>query len=67
MPSLELFGSWEDKGHGPVYIVSAKCSKSCHTMTQMLDPVSLDSVDDAQRLLAYTERYVRDAFARVHA
>ena len=61
-----MFGSWEDKGFRPVYVVSAQCSARCHRMTQMITPEALDSIVEANIMWAVTERHIREAFAEVH-
>ena len=63
---LQMFGSWEDKGFGPVYVVSAKCSTGCHLMTQMITPAALDSIVEVDIIWWDTERHIREAFAEVH-
>ena len=61
-----MFGSWEDKGSGPVYVVSAICATGCHDMTLMIDPLELDHVASVDAVWAHVERYIRDAFQGVH-
>ena len=63
---LEMFGSWEDKGFGPVYVVSAQCSARCHVMTRMITPEALDSILEVDIIWWDTERHIREAFAEVH-
>ena len=64
--TLEMFGSWEDTGFGPMYVVSAQCSTGCHVMTRMITPTALDSIVEADIIWAGTERHIREAFAEVH-
>ena len=63
---LEMFGSWEDQGFGPVYVVSAQCSTGCHEATLMITPEELDYVGAADIIWWDTERHIRDEFAKVH-
>ena len=66
LAELEMFGSWEDQGSEPVYVVSAQCSARCHVMTQMITPAALDHILDPDIMWAGTERHIREAFAEVH-
>ena len=66
LADLEMFGSWEDKHFGPVYMVSAQCSTGCHVMTRMITPEALDWFLDTDIIWADTERHIREAFAEVH-
>ena len=66
LAELEMFGSWEDQGSEPVYVVSAQCSARCHVMTRMITPEALDSIVEADIIWAGTERHIREAFAEVH-
>ena len=64
--TLEMFGSWEDQGFGPVYAVSAQCSARCHVMTRMITPAALDSIVEVDIIWWDTERHIREVFAEVH-